>query len=106
MLSTAYGGQCTPLSASVAYPADMSSGDTDPVPSVTEHTSGRGAVIPMSCAAWTMFAGPTSRESCANTTLMESCVAVHRSTNPLVPGSAFWMFQLLHCGIVIGDLES
>ena len=42
----------------------------------------------------------------ANTTFTESCVAVHRSTRPPVPGSAFWMCQLLHSGIVIGDFES
>src|SRR5437870_1576753 len=106
MLSTAYGGQCTPLFASVAYPTDMSSGETEPVPSVIEQSSGAsgsGDVIPMSCAACAMFGGPTSRASCANTTLIESCVAVHRSMNPLTPASAFDTCQLLHSGRKTGE---
>src|SRR5207244_1776148 len=106
MFSTAYGGQCTPLFASVAYPTDISSGETEPVPRVIEQSSGAsgsGDVIPMSCAACAMFGGPTSRASCANTTLIESCVAVHRSTRPPEAGSALWTVQPLHSGSVIGS---
>src|ERR671930_368495 len=71
----------------------------------SEHTAGSGAVIPMSCAALTTLGGPTSRMSCAKTTLIESWVAVHRFTYPPVPGSAFWTCQLLHAGMVMGVLE-
>src|SRR5438067_13396471 len=105
--STEYCGQCRPLFASVAYASDISRGFTDPVPSVIEQSCGAAGsweVIPMSCAACAMFGGPTSRASCANTTLIESWVAVHRSTNPLTPASAFETCQLLHSGRKIGDL--
>ena len=51
----------------------------------------------MSSAARAMFGGPTSRASCANTTLMESAVAVYRSLNPESPApSALDGIQPLH----------
>ena len=63
--------------------------------------------MPSLCAQYAMLGGPTSRASCANTTLMESCVAVHRSMYLLGPApSAFETFQLLHCGRNCGDFSS
>ena len=67
----------------------MSSGETDPVPSVIEQSSGpAGSVspgMPRSMAALRMFGGPTSRASCAKITLIDRAVAWYRSMNPMSP---------------------
>ena len=80
---------------------------TSAVPSVSDGTAGSSDSIPMSWAALTTFSGPTSRISCANTTLIESCVAPHRLSYPASPApSAFDTHEQsfpLHSGRNNGD---
>src|SRR2546430_16188419 len=79
----------------------MSNGEPEPVPSVIEQSAGPlGRVspwIPRSMAALRMFGGPTSRASCANTTLIDRAVARYRSMYPRSPPpSALNGFHPLH----------
>ncbi len=60
----------------------ISSGLTACAPSPIEKYDFSGLAIPSLCAVFTMFAGPTSRVSCAYTVLSEWMVAVVRSIDP------------------------
>jgi hypothetical protein len=75
--------------AIVAKPTAMSSGETSADPVASEATGGRSEVTPIFSATGGTVSGPMSRMSWAKTTLIESSVAVHRSTLPLPLPSAF-----------------
>src|SRR4029079_19482909 len=63
----------------------MSKGETPTEPGASEATGGSSVVMPILLATGGTVSGPMSRINCANTTLIESWVAVHRSTLPPVP---------------------
>ena len=88
-----YGWQWRPSFAIVWYPEAMSTGEIATEPVASAGTASRPSVarsMPIICSA--MFAttsAPTSRISCAKTTLTECSVAVQRSIVPIPPPSAF-----------------
>ena len=65
--ATAKDSQCIPSFASVSYADAMSIGVTSSTPSVIDGTAGELGLIPMSCAASTIFSGPTSSDRAART---------------------------------------
>ena len=78
----AYGSQCTPRFATVAYPEVICRGDTGEVPSVSGHTGTSAFVIPILAATRATESGPTSSITCAKTVFTESAVASHSGKSP------------------------